>query len=63
MARDHGYPKFFQTVTYLTILLVDMNDNRPEFPDSISTNPYHFYVTENEQRGFRIGKLFSFRKT
>ncbi|XP_063930740.1 cadherin-87A isoform X2 [Zophobas morio] len=57
VAKDHGSPKWFETLRYLTILLVDTNDNRPEFPDSQSTNPYHFYVTENEPSGTRIGQV------
>ncbi|EEZ99177.2 cadherin 23 [Tribolium castaneum] len=57
VARDHGSPKWFETLRYLTILLVDTNDNRPEFPDSHSANPYHFYVTENDKSGVRIGQV------
>lgn len=57
MARDHGSPKWFETVRHLTILLVDTNDNRPEFPDSKTANPYHFYVTENNEKDLRIGQV------
>lgn len=39
------------------MLLVDTNDNRPEFPDSASTNPYKFYVTENSDKDIRIGQV------
>lgn len=38
-------------------MLVDANDNRPEFPDSSGTNPYHFYITENADRHIRIGQV------
>ncbi|XP_017767839.1 PREDICTED: cadherin-87A isoform X2 [Nicrophorus vespilloides] len=57
VARDHGMPKWFETVRYLTILLVDMNDNRPEFPDTKTTNPYIFYVDENDEKNLRIGQV------
>lgn len=56
VARDHGYPKWYETLSYLTIQLVDTNDNRPEFPDSKTTNPYHFYVTENNEKDMKLGK-------
>lgn len=56
VARDHGSPKWYETIRHLTVLLVDENDNRPEFPGSKSTNPYHFYVTENNERNILIGK-------
>lgn len=57
MARDHGSPKWYETVRHLTVLLVDTNDNRPEFPDSGNTSPYHFYVTENDAKDIRIGQV------
>lgn len=56
-ARDHGMPKWYETLCYLTILLVDMDDNRPEFPDSKTTNPYTFYISENDAPGVRIGQV------
>ncbi|XP_018562347.1 cadherin-87A [Anoplophora glabripennis] len=57
VARDHGSPKWYETIRHLTVLLVDENDNRPEFPGSKSTNPYHFYVTENNERHILIGRV------
>ncbi|KAG5879259.1 hypothetical protein JTB14_012529 [Gonioctena quinquepunctata] len=57
VARDHGTPKWFETIRHLTVLLVDENDNRPEFPGSKSTNPYHFYVTENNDNDILIGRV------
>ncbi|KAK9728307.1 Cadherin domain [Popillia japonica] len=57
VARDHGSPKWYETVRSLNVLLVDMNDNRPEFPDSKSTNPYLFYVTENGRKNEKIGQV------
>ncbi|KAJ8942766.1 hypothetical protein NQ318_002926 [Aromia moschata] len=57
VARDHGSPKWYETVRHLTVLLVDENDNRPEFPGSKSTNPYHFYVPENNENNILIGRV------
>lgn len=52
---DHGSPTWYETLRFLTVLLVDTNDNRPEFPDSATANPYKFYVKENSERDIRIG--------
>nr|CAH7738219.1 unnamed protein product [Callosobruchus chinensis] len=57
VARDHGSPKWYESVRRLTVLLVDENDNRPEFPGSLSTNPYRFYVVENNEKNTLIGKV------
>ncbi|XP_028130157.2 cadherin-87A [Diabrotica virgifera virgifera] len=57
VARDHGFPKWYETIRHLTVLLVDENDNRPEFPGSKSTNPYHFYVVENNEKDIMIGQV------
>lgn len=58
VARDHGSPKWLKTTTNLRISLVDENDNKPEFPQTNSTKPYHFYLNENNVRGQLIGKCF-----
>lgn len=52
---DQGRPNPFSALTFLTILLVDMNENRPEFPDA--SNPYKFSVQENGDAHQRIGKI------
>ncbi|KAH1027486.1 hypothetical protein HUJ05_000983 [Dendroctonus ponderosae] len=57
VARDHGSPKWFQEERHLTVLLVDENDNRPEFPGTVAANPYHFYVTENNEPDTLIGHV------
>lgn len=54
VARDHGLPTQFETLRFLTILVVDVNENIPEFPEA--SNPYRFSVTENEGRDVRVGK-------
>ncbi|PNF35261.1 hypothetical protein B7P43_G04794, partial [Cryptotermes secundus] len=55
VARDHGTPISHETLRFLTILLVDTNDNRPEFPITETTNPYIFRVTENSQTNLLVG--------
>lgn len=60
VARDHGAPKWYQEERHLTVLLVDENDNRPEFPGTVAANPYHFYVTENNEPDTLIGKKIFF---
>lgn len=59
VARDHGTPISHETLRFLTILLVDTNDNRPEFPITETTNPYIFRVTENSQTNLLIGKYIN----
>lgn len=55
-ARDHGSPKWLETTTLLKILLIDENDNTPEFPQTDDTRPYHFYINENNAKEQFIGK-------
>ncbi|XP_058116398.1 cadherin-87A [Anopheles ziemanni] len=58
VARDQGTPAWFETLRFLTVLLVDVNENYPEFPDA--SNPYKFFITENSARDIRIGKIQAF---
>jgi hypothetical protein len=55
VAKDHGTPISHETLRFLTVLLVDTDDNRPEFPVTESTNPYSFRVTENSQINLLVG--------
>jgi len=55
VAKDHGTPISHETLRFLTVLLVDTNDNRPEFPVTETTNPYSFRVTENSQINLLVG--------
>lgn len=55
VARDQGTPSWFESLRFLTILLVGANEIKPEFPDA--SNPYHFFITENRPRDIRIGKI------
>ncbi|XP_053671726.1 cadherin-87A [Anopheles nili] len=61
VARDQGTPAWFETLRFLTVLLVDVNENYPEFPDA--SNPYKFFVTENGARDVRIGKIQAYLDT
>ncbi|XP_063354057.1 protocadherin alpha-8-like isoform X37 [Pelmatolapia mariae] len=53
VAKDAGTPSL-TSLKSITIIVSDVNDNRPEF----SANPYTFYVTENNLPGV---SLFSVR--
>jgi Cadherin domain len=58
VARDHGVPTNFEQLRFLTILIVDNNEDSPEFPDA--SNPYKFSIAENGERDIRIGKIQAF---
>lgn len=55
VVRDQGTPSWFETLRFLTIHLVDANENKPEFPDA--SMPYKFFIVENAGRDIRIGKI------
>ncbi|XP_046393425.1 cadherin-87A-like [Ischnura elegans] len=57
VAQDHGSPISYETLRFLTILLVDSDDNKPEFPMDETTMPYRFKVPENEYRDWPIGRV------
>ncbi|XP_074605163.1 cadherin 87A [Brevipalpus obovatus] len=51
-------PVSFESLQKLTIMIKDMDDNRPEFSRSANTDEnYHFLIPENRNRGTLIGKL------
>ncbi|KAG4077206.1 hypothetical protein HA402_016193 [Bradysia odoriphaga] len=52
--KDQGNPSF-ETLRFLTINLIDESENKPEFPTS--SNPYRFFVVENNGKDMRIGKV------
>ncbi|XP_053682239.1 cadherin-87A [Sabethes cyaneus] len=58
VARDQGTPAWFETLRFLTVVLVDVNENHPEFPDA--SNPYKFFIAENSPKDIRIGKIQAF---
>jgi len=56
VAHDYlGQPQTFETLQHLTIVIRDVDDNKPEF--SRASSPYVFSILENEQRGHLIGKV------
>ncbi|KAM7364223.1 cadherin 87A isoform 3-T5 [Cochliomyia hominivorax] len=55
VARDAGNPTPFETLRFLTVSIIDANENRPEFPDS--NNPYRINIVENNERNVKIGKI------
>ncbi|PSN52632.1 hypothetical protein C0J52_14597, partial [Blattella germanica] len=57
VAKDHGNPISHETLCFFTVVLVDTNDNRPEFPVSEATSPYNFRVQENLPEGYVVGKV------
>lgn len=52
VASDHGSPTYYETLRLLTILLVDTNDNVPEFNEN-----YVFYVAENRPKDYTVGRV------
>lgn len=55
VARDQGMPSHFESLRFLSILIVSVNENKAEFPDA--SNPYKFFIVENSDRDIRIGKI------
>nr|CAD7573732.1 unnamed protein product [Timema californicum] len=47
VAKDHGSPTSYETLHFLTVLLVDTDDNIPQFPVDGTTHPYRFRLSEN----------------
>ncbi|XP_058810290.1 cadherin-87A isoform X2 [Phymastichus coffea] len=52
VAADHGTPTAYETLRLLTIVLIDANDNAPEFFEE-----YHYSVPENHLKNYYIGKV------
>lgn len=55
VARDSGNPTPFEALRFLTISIIDANENRPEFPDA--NNPYRIQIVENVLPNIKIGKI------
>lgn len=58
-ARDNGSPIAFETLRFLTVILLDVDDNSPEFPRTQTTNPYVFTLEENLPVNFPIGQVIA----
>ncbi|XP_054711474.1 cadherin-87A-like [Uloborus diversus] len=56
-ARDNGSPIAFETLRFLTVILLDIDDNNPEFPRIQTTNPYVFTLEENLPPNFPVGQV------
>nr|XP_042894521.1 cadherin-87A [Parasteatoda tepidariorum] len=56
-ARDNGSPTVFESLRFLTIVVMDVDDNSPEFPRTQTTNPYVFTLEENLPVNFPIGRV------
>ncbi|XP_024937586.1 cadherin-87A isoform X2 [Cephus cinctus] len=54
VAADHGSPTTYETLRLLTVLLVDTNDNVPQFYDE-----YTFNVPENRPKDYFVGKVIA----
>ncbi|KAK8743275.1 hypothetical protein OTU49_001344 [Cherax quadricarinatus] len=59
VAKDQGSPISYETLRFLTVLVEDVNDNRPEFPKSSVPQAYRFNVIENTAKHTLIGQLLA----
>lgn len=58
VARDQGSPTWHESLKLLTINLIDVNDNKPQFPEHDIHKPlYTFNVKENNRVPYKIGKF------
>ncbi|XP_037950631.1 cadherin-87A [Teleopsis dalmanni] len=55
VARDAGNPKPFETLRFLSISILDENENTPEFLDV--NNPYKISINENSGRNVKVGHI------
>lgn len=56
MARDQGSPTWHESLKLLTINLIDVNDNNPQFHVNNDHKPlYTFYIRENNRIQHKIG--------
>ena len=58
VAKDHGTPVAFETLRFVTVMIKDINDNDPKFPESATgDNMVRFTVPEEEDPGFFVGRV------
>lgn len=60
VARDHGTQTTYETLHFLSIILKDVDDNKPRFissDDGDGTSEYTFFVNENNPPDYLIGNF------
>lgn len=58
VARDQGSPTWHESLKLFTINLIDVNDNKPQFPVPNDKKPlYMFNVKENNRLQYKIGEF------
>lgn len=58
VARDQGLPIWHESLKLLTVNLIDVNDNKPQFPIVDVHKPFcTFNIRENNRIQYKIGKL------
>ncbi|XP_072154327.1 cadherin-87A isoform X2 [Bemisia tabaci] len=62
VARDQGSPTWYESLRFLTIVLEDVDDNKPTFMKENASASFLFQVRENNPLHLRIGKLEAFDK-
>lgn len=56
VARDQGSPTWHETLKLLTVNLIDVNDNKPQFSNRLNHKPlYTFSLRENNKPQYKIG--------
>ena len=58
VARDHGDPVAFETLRFVTVLIKDVEDNKPMFPPTLTD--VRFSVPEEEDPGYKVGRVEAF---
>ncbi|VVC44201.1 Hypothetical protein CINCED_3A007173 [Cinara cedri] len=58
VARDQGSPTWHESLKLLTINLIDVNDNKPQFSKHNDNKPlYTFTIRENNRLQYKIGQV------
>lgn len=56
IAKDHGTQTTYETIQFLTVMLKDIDDNKPMFQPRDGSYEYIFPVNENNREKQLIGK-------
>jgi len=62
VARDHGTPVAFETLRFLNVVVKDIDDNKPKFPELLDKNlpgeyVIKFTVNEEQAPGQYVGRV------